>query len=184
MAQQLTNPISIHEYSGSIPGLDQWVKDLLRAVVQVEDAARVLRCCGCGIDQQPQLGFDSQPGNLHMPWMSTPPKKKLRGTESLADILSYFIEKNAFWSSHRSQAETIQIGTIRLQVQSLASLSGLRIHCCRELWCRSQLWLRSCVFVAVAQAGGCKSNQTPNLGTSICSGCSPKKTKRKKKGVL
>ena len=31
----------------------------------------------------------------------------------------------------------------------LASLSGLRIQCCRELWCRSQTRLRSCVAVAV-----------------------------------
>ena len=28
MAQGVTNPTSIREDSGSIPGLDQWVKDL------------------------------------------------------------------------------------------------------------------------------------------------------------
>jgi len=30
---------------------------------------------------------------------------------------------------------------MRLQVQSLALLSGLRIRRCRELWCRLQTWL-------------------------------------------
>ena len=39
---------------------------------------------------------------------------------------------------------------MRLQVQSLALLSGLRIQHCCELWCRSQMKLRSGVAVAVA----------------------------------
>ena len=38
----------------------------------------------------------------------------------------------------------------RLQVRSLALLSGLRIRSCRELWCRLQTRLRSCVVVALA----------------------------------
>ena len=41
-------------------------------------------------------------------------------------------------------------GTMRLQVESLAYLSGLRIQRCRDLWCRSQTWLGSCVAVALA----------------------------------
>ena len=35
-----------------------------------------------------------------------------------------------------AQWKRIQLGTMRLQVQSLASLSGLRIWCCHVLWCR------------------------------------------------
>ena len=38
---------------------------------------------------------------------------------------------------------------VRMQVQSLASLSGLRIWPCHELWYRLQMWLGSCVVVAV-----------------------------------
>ena len=45
-----------------------------------------------------------------------------------------------------------------LQVRSLAPLSGLRIQRCRELWRRLQTRLRSCVAVAVAEAGGYSSN--------------------------
>ena len=33
-----------------------------------------------------------------------------------------------------AQLKQIQLGTMRLQVQTLASLSGLRIWRCRELW--------------------------------------------------
>ena len=69
---------------------------------------------------------------------------------------------------------------MRMQVQSLASLSGLRIWSCRELWCRLQMQLGSGIAVAVAQANSYSSNLTPSLGTSICRGCSPKKTKPKK----
>ena len=38
---------------------------------------------------------------------------------------------------------------MRLQVQSLALPSGLRIWRCHELWCRSQMRLRSQLAVAV-----------------------------------
>ena len=40
-----------------------------------------------------------------------------------------------------AQQKRIHLGTMRLQVQSLAMLSGLRIRHCRELWCRSRCGL-------------------------------------------
>ena len=58
---------------------------------------------------------------------------------------------------------------------------GSGIRRCRELGCRSQTRLRFCVAVAVAQAGSCSSDWTFSLGTSICHGCGPKKTKERKR---
>ena len=46
-----------------------------------------------------------------------------------------------------AQPKRIRLGTMRLQVWSLALLSGLRIQRCRELWCRLQTWLGSHVAV-------------------------------------
>ena len=43
--------------------------------------------------------------------------------------------------------------------------------------------LRSCLAVAVVQADSYISDWTPSLRTSICCGCGPKKTKKKKKKV-
>ena len=62
--------------------------------------------------------------------------------------------------------------SMRTQFQSLALLSGLRIWCCRELWCRLQTRLRYCIAVAVASSFS--SNSTTSLGTSICHRCGPK----------
>ena len=78
--------------------------------------------------------------------------------------------------AHQKQ---IRLGTMRLRVRSLASLSGLRIWHGRELWCRSQTRLGP--GMAVAVAGSNSSNWTPSLEISICCRCSPKKTKKKKK---
>ena len=70
---------------------------------------------------------------------------------------------------------------MRTRVRLLALLSGLRLQCCCELWFKSQTQLRSCVAGAVARASSCSSDSTSSLGTSICHGCGPKKTRQKQK---
>ena len=48
-----------------------------------------------------------------------------------------------------AQQKQIQLGTMRLQVLSPASLNWLGTQCCCELWCRSQMRLGSRVAVAL-----------------------------------
>ena len=74
-----------------------------------------------------------------------------------------------------AQWQRTQLGSVKVQVRSLTSLSRLRIWCFRELWCRSQTWLASGIAVAVVQAGSCCSDSTSSLGTSICCRYAPKK---------
>ena len=45
------------------------------------------------------------------------------------------------------QQKRIWLASMRMQVQTLAFLSGLPILCCHELWCRLQMWLRSSAFL-------------------------------------
>ena len=102
--------------------------------------------------------------------------------EGVIEILKISTKTRCKGSSHCGAAKAIRLGTMRFQVQSLASLTELRIwHYC-ELQRRSQRQLRSCIAVSVVQASSCNSHSTPkNLGTSICHWCSTKKKKKKKK---
>ena len=49
-----------------------------------------------------------------------------------------------------AQWKRIWLASMRTQVRYLASLSGLRIQHCHELWCRSQMRFRFLIAVAVA----------------------------------
>ena len=69
-------------------------------------------------------------------------------------------------------------------VRSLASLSGLIIQCCCELWCRLQMWFGSCTAVAMAWAGSHSSDLIRSRGSSIRHGCSPEKTKKDEEEAL
>jgi len=71
---------------------------------------------------------------------------------------------------------------MRMWVQSLPSLRGLRIQICRELQHRSQTWLGS--GTAVAKAGSYSSDLSPSLGNSKCFRCSPKKKRKRKRKKL
>ena len=63
---------------------------------------------------------------------------------------------------------------MRMQVQSLASLSALMIRRCHELQHRSKTRFGSSIAVDMAPAVSCSSDWTCSLGTSIYHTCSPK----------
>ena len=48
-------------------------------------------------------------------------------------------KKKSTGSSHVAHQKQIQLVTMMMRVRSLASISGLRIHHCSELWYRSQM---------------------------------------------
>ena len=79
-----------------------------------------------------------------------------------------------------AQHKWIWLTSMRMQIWSLASLSGLRILHCLELWYRLQTWLWTGVAVAVVWVGSCSSNLTHSLGTFTCCGWGPRKKQKEK----
>ena len=59
-----------------------------------------------------------------------------------------------------------------------------RMRPCRELWCRSQTWLRSPVAVAVVEPGSSGSDGPPGLATSTCSGFGPLKRQKTHQNIV
>ena len=96
-------------------------------------------------------------------------------------LFLFFVKIGRFFSFLKSEIgvpivahwKQIWLVSMRVRNQSLALLSGLKIRHCCELYRRSQMWLGSCVAVAVVWASSCTSDSTPSLGTSICHGYSP-----------
>ena len=93
--------------------------------------------------------------------------------------LNAYIRKEEEFPLWLSRLRT-QLVSVRMHVQYLASLNGLRILHFHELWCWSQMQLRSHVAVAVVEAGSCSSNSTPSLGTSICCRCGQRRKEGRK----
>ena len=60
VGQGIKNPTSIQEDVGSIPGLIQWVKDLVlpQAASKVTGVPWIWYCCVSGVDWQLQLIFN------------------------------------------------------------------------------------------------------------------------------
>ena len=73
---------------------------------------------------------------------------------------------------------------MRMWIQSLALLRGLGIWRCCELWCRSKMWLGSCISVAVALACICSSDLTSSLRCPYAVVVAPKCKKKKKKSFI
>ena len=73
-------------------------------------------------------------------------------------------------------------GTLEMNPTSNHVISGsipglaqwLKIRYCNELWCMSQMWLKSSVGVAIAKASSWSSDSTPSLRICICQECNPK----------
>ena len=82
-----------------------------------------------------------------------------------------------------AQQKRIQLVTMRLQVQYLTLLSGLRIQRCHDLWCRSQTLLRFYVVVWHRLAATAPI-QPLAWKPPLCRGYGPKKKKKKNRICL
>ena len=90
---------------------------------------------------------DLQGSRLSELWRQKPDYKEfcLENVETVRQKYRLLLELPSWLSGWRSQ-----LASVRTWVQSLALLSGLRIRHFCELWFSLQMWVGSCVAVAVA----------------------------------
>ena len=81
------------------------------------------------------------------------------------------------------QQKRIWLGTMRLQVWSLALHSGLRIQCCRELWSWLQTWLGSGIAVVWCRLAATALMLPLAWEPPCAAGAALKKTKDEKKNL-
>ena len=158
------------------------------STVQLTDTVQIPHCCSCGVGWQLQIQL--VPLAWEPPYAAGVALRRKKEKKNLVNQMSskfkIFSLQKALLRKIKSrvpimaQQKQIRLGTIRLQVRSLALLSGLRIQHCREL-CRSHTQLRPGVAMSAVQASSCSSNLTPSLGNSICHRCHSKKKKYKNK---
>ena len=79
------------------------------------------------------------------------------------------------------QQKQIQLVSTRLQVRSLASLTGLRIRHCHELWCRSQMLLRFSIAVGWCRLAATAPIRPLAQEPPYAAEAALEKTKKKKK---
>ena len=91
--------------------------------------------------QPPALRASSWPKGWRLPWMQRSATGRTESSPSFK-ISCFGVPIAAQWYWTR-------LVSMRMQVQSLALLSGLRIQRCCELWSRLQMWLRSGIAVAL-----------------------------------
>ena len=93
---------------------------------------------------------------------------------SFYHLLIHQIQKYLLWLTNQTRNHEVA-----------GSIPGLaqwvKIQRCCELWCWSEMCLRSGVAVAVVEVSSYSSSSTPSLGTSICQGSSSRIGKKRQK---
>ena len=108
----------------------------------------------------PAVCRNSRPGREPVPQQQLDPHQwqpdRPPGNSQVKFLIMFHLEKYRFYGSSRCGTVETKLTRKHEVAGSIPGLAqGLRIWCCHEQWCRSQMWLGSNVAVAVAQASSC-----------------------------